>query len=389
MTGTKKIFAHIAAVLLATAAMGSLASCIQPPLRLPAQDALLEFPIVQVDMEVVWNVDVDWKKNWYYGWDQDDEKLWGKIGYEEPTSFEVRRYYLGEEPSAPHTEEGRDGFTVEGNSFRKIYKFGYYDMLLWSNIYTPEEEQMVVIDESNLEEVVATTSVTHAIQLKGSESKANALYNQPEIFYSAYPRDIFISKYKKDYDYYDEVEHTWVKRIDCSLDPIVYIYLVQIILEKNDGRVKGVSGDVALSALTSVTSVNTGHTHDNPGIVYFNSRMKKHVDVDGQDCDIIGGKLTTYGLCDMEGFATYKGHTYQGSRTDLPNYLYYELIMSNEGTLEMKHDVTEQVRTQCHGGVITIRVDCTKLENPEGQGEGSIFRPVVDDYEELEYDIPL
>ena len=42
------------------------AACIEPPLLLPAEDVILEMPIVIMDLEVVWNVDLDWQAKWHY-----------------------------------------------------------------------------------------------------------------------------------------------------------------------------------------------------------------------------------------------------------------------------------------------------------------------------------
>ena len=374
--------------VLLTAAF-TLASCIQPKLYLPAEEVLVDMPIVITDIDVVWNLDIDWQASWHYGWDLEDISLWGEIEYPEPKSFEIRRYYLGEEPGVPHTEVDPP-ITVYTTNFRSSFQFGYYDLLLWSNIESEEGTQVVVIDESDLNEVTATTTVSRALNLMGEGFNApTALFNQPEIFYSAYPQDIYISRNKEDYDYFDDENNVWVKRINSELHPLVFIYMVQIILYNNDGRVTGVNGDCALSAMASGTSVNTGHTNNNPCIVYFNARMKENLDVNGKTADIIGGKLTTYGLCDMEGYTPGSKSEYQGSRTELPNFLYFDIKMSGGSIKTLKYEVTEQCQRQCHGGVITVEVDCSKLENPsEGTG-GGLFVPNVDDYDELVFDIPM
>ena len=371
-----------------------LDSCIEPPLNLPAEEVLVEMPIIVTEMEVVWNLDVDWQTDWHYGWDKDDEKLWGKVEYPTPTNYEVRRYYVGEKPRGPHTAEGYDKFTIWGNRFRRTYEFGYYDLLLWSNIDSKDHTQVVSVDDSDLDEVTATTTITRSAQLvnrAGEEDKPTALYNQPEIFYSTYPRDIYISHNFEDYDYYDEKEKLWVKHINCTLTPLVYIYLVQIIIHHNeDGRVKSINGDCAMTAMASRTSVNTGHTYNAPCNVYFNTRMKKNIMVGGENTDIIGGKLTTYGLCDMDGYNSDTRAQYNGSRKELHNYLYFELNMSGGSVQSLRKDVTDQCQKQCHGGIITVHLDARDVDDPhEDVGPGSIFHPTVEDYDELIYDIPM
>ena len=369
----------------------TLVSCIEPPLRLPAEEVMVDLPIIVADLDVVWNLNVDWRAQWHYGWDAYDYELWGDTCYPEPTSFEVRRYFLGERPRVPHLNV--DSFPIYTNSFRRTYEFGYYDLLIWSHINSKTYTQVVTIDESDLDNTYASTTVTRAISINQvDESRPTALYNQPEIFYSAYPRDIHISRNFDDYDYYNEQERVWVKHINCVLNPLVYIYLVQIVVLNNeDGRVRGISGDCAISAMASGTNVNTAHTLNSPCMVYFNTRMKKDVMVDGKRTDIIGGKLTTYGLCDMDGYFDDSRATYHGSRGELHNYLYFDLIMSGGSVQTMREDVTEQCQKQCHGGVITIYLDATTVDNPTSgeSGQGSLFHPTVEDYDELEYDIPM
>lgn len=368
----------------------TLNSCIEPPLRLPAEEVMVDVPIIIANLEVMWNVDIDWKAQWHYGWDQEDEERWGKIDYPEPTRFDVRRYFLGNKIRVPHTNV--DAFTIKGNSFQRTYEFGYYDLLLWSLIDSKTQTQVVTIDESDLDNVYASTTVTRAISLtRNDDANPTALYNQPEIFYSAYPRDIYISRNFDDYDYYDEDKRVWVKHINSVLNPLVYIYLVQIVILNNeDGRVKGINGDCAISAMASGTNVNTAHTLNSPCMVYFNTRMKSNIMVDGKRADIIGGKLTTYGLCDMEGYYADTRAIYHGSRTDLPNYLYFDLVMSGGSVQTLRAEVTDQCQSQCHGGVITVYVDAKTVDNPSGEtGQGSLFHPTVEDYDELEYDIPM
>ena len=383
----KHIFTSI--VLLLTMAAG-VTSCIEPPLKLPAEEVMVEGPDVIVDLDVVWNVDVDWDHDWYYGWDETDVRIWGNIEYPHPSNFEVRRYFLGNETRVPHTQV--DAFTILGTRFRRTYEFGYYDMLIWSNIDSRDHTQVVKVIESDLDETIGTTTVTRAMKISRTDDNLYALYNQPEIYYSAYPRDIYISRNFDDYDYFDEETGTWVKRLNCTLEPLVYIYLVQVILHNNiDNRVLGTNGDCAISAMAARTNVNTGHTYDDPCMVYFNSRMKRDLDVNGEKCNIIGGMLTTYGLCDMEGYGRdTRSPFYTGSRDDLNNYVVLELNMSGGSTQSLKVDVTDQMRRQCHGGIITIHLDCNEIPNPhEGGASGSLFNPTVEDYEELIYEIPM
>lgn len=380
--------------LIAALTLLCASSCIEPTLYLAGEEVLVEMPVVLTDMEVVWSLDVDWQASWIYGWDAYDVSHWGPIEYPKPKSYEVRRYYLGDAPGVPHTEVDPP-VTVFETRFRDYYNFGYYDLLMWSNIDAEDDSQVVLINEENLDEVTATTSGTkgmnHIAASAISPGAVAGIYNQPEIFYSAYPQDVYISRFFEDYDYYDEKENVWVKKIEASLRPLVYIYLVQIILTDNDGRIVGVDGNNAMSGLASSTSVNTGHTGFASGLVYFESRMKDDIVFEGKTVDVIGGKLTTYGLCDMDAAPLVKGQSqYTGTRTDLKNMLYFDLSFVNGTVQTFAVDVTDQCQAQSHGGIITVKLDARTIDIPDiGTSPGSLFVPTVDDYEEVIWDIEM
>ena len=378
--------AAIAAMLLA------LGSCIKPPLNLAAESVVIDLPIVDTELEVVWNIDTDLEKDWYYGWDDTDKALWGDIGYTSPTNYEVRRYYLGQQPGGAHTADGYDAFTIFSNRFRRTYNFGYYDLLVWSNIDSPDGTQVLIVNDRDLDEVTASTTITRGLARDPQKAEEiTALYNQPEIFYSAYPRDIFISHKFEDYDYYDEEQKAYVKNIKATLNPLVYIYLVQIVLHNNDGRIVGTLGDGAVSAFATSTSVNTGHTGNTPCMVYYGTRYKAGCIANGETVDVIGGKLTTFGLCDMDPFWVNPKAEYTGSRGDLPNYLYFTLRFANGTSKTMVSTVTDQCRKQSHGGIITLHLDCRDIEVPDpgSGGGGGAFIADIEDYEDVIYDIPM
>ena len=380
-------------LILAAATLLGVVSCrIEPPLRLPAQEVLVDLPVVLTDLDIVWDIDADLSTNWYYGWDNVDQELFGDLTYPEPTNFEVRRYFLGPEMNVPHSDV--DAFTVYDKTFRRKYEFGYYDLLIWSNIDSEDGTQVVTINESDLDNVMASTTVTKGMTglSKGPNPTAvTGIFNQPEIFYSTYARNIHISHEYDDYDYYNEEEGVYVKVINTNLSPLVYIYLVQVLIQNNeDGRVKTASGNAALSAMANSTNVNNGHTAYDPCTVYFSTRMKQDVIVDGKITDIIGGKLTTYGLCDMEPY-TRAGAKYEGSLSNLPNYLYIDVTYSNDTEETLRFDVTKQCQEQAHGGIITITIDAHDLKVPDSGdvSAGSLFVPTVEDYDEIIYDIPM
>lgn len=365
-----------------------LGACyIEPPLHLAERGIVIEYPIVETELEIIWDVDVDWRTEWFYNWDSIDIKNWGEIGYTAPVSYKVFRYYQEDTPGKPHEKDKYDMNTYFSTTFRDRFSFGYYDMLIYSNIESPTQEQVVVIDyTSDLDNVTAsTTTRSRSIGFPAmtSRGETNTHYNQPEIFYAAYSKNIFISRDTADYDYVDPVTGYWVKKLNARLMPRVYIYLVQVVLHNNKGRVLRTAGSCGVNALSIGTSVNTGHTFVDDVDVLFDMRLKNNMAYkNNETVDIIGGKLTTYGLCDMDAFEVTRSKHYSGSRSDLRNRFAVNLGFNNADSVYY-YDITEQMQRQAHGGVVTVEIDIDTLKIPKGKHTptgGGGFDPYIDDY---------
>lgn len=388
---------RVTTALAALCCVLATGSCIKPELHLTGQEVYTHWPEVHTDLRIIWNADADWEKDWYYGWDAEDQRIWGDMGYPTPSSFQVRRYYTGFDASARHGDT--DAFSVRANSFRRFFSFGYYDILVWSDIESADGAQVLLIDEQP-DEVTATTTGTRGMSLMATKIEDSqvmeqppgvvGLRNQPEIFYAAYPEDIYISPTLEDFQY-DPGEDMYIRRIQTRLQPLVYIYLVQIILKNNDGRIQGINGQAAMSSMAGGTSLNTGHTNNQPSVIYFNTRLKRDKSVNGIPCDIVGGKFTTFGLCDMEP-ATRAGSAYTGTRGSLNNLLFFDLLFNNGVVKTYSADVTAQCQSQAHGGIITVMIDCQNLELPgenNENGAGSLFLPTIEDYEDVFWEIEM
>lgn len=374
---------HITTYLLLFLATFSITSCIEPPLHLPGQEMKIILPQVDTDIDVAWDVHTDVQVKYHFGWDETDAALWDSLEYPMPKLIEVRRYYTGENPDGAIV--GKDGFTIDTPSFRKYFQFGYYNLLFWSDVDFKGESPNVQIDESNPNNVIAYTNGSKGFNGRSENDDAIiGLHDQPEMMYGAYPKDVHISENLNDYEY-DAENNVYIKHIEAILKPLVYMYLVQIVLHNNESIVQDVDGNAAITSLARGTIVNTGHTLDDACMVYMPTRMKKGIKIDGEEVDIVGGRLNTFGLCDMERYDSNKGTTYQGGRSDLHNYIYFDLTLADGTVKTYRRDITDQMKKQAYGGIITIDIDCMQLE-PEYQSElkmKSLFLPTIEDYKEV------
>lgn len=382
-----KCYRVISSLVILTA----MNSCqIEPPLKL-ADTVPLELSLMEMELEIetVWGIEEEWRNNWWYGWDDEDIQLFGPIDYPEPTNYEARFYYLGETPVSDGSYISLDRERIWGTTFERHMLLGWHDILFWSNIDSDDGTQVLIIDESNPNDIHATTTATRLSY--GSPTRAG-VYNNPEIFYAGMPETFYVSKDPKDYGYYDEVRNLYVKHIDANLNPLVYTYLVQIILYHNNNRITGMAERSAVTSLADGVSLHTGHTHDTDVSVSYDMHLKHGITVrDTVRADIFGGKLTTFGLCGMEPWMVSRTRSYTGTRSDLANHVVANFSFNNRSDSVYLYNVTDQMQRQAHGGVVTIEIDVDTLKIPQSDSHGSAagFDPWIAPCDSIEHDYEI
>lgn len=369
-----------------------------PPLHLRnEQNVDFEFPVVQIDLDVMWHYDLtyeygydsvyDWRKEWKYGWDGQDSAIFGPIGYTKPEDFNIRRYYLGFDSLANHSQVMRD--YIHGFSFVSKYQYGYYDFLVWNDPKTIDGAQSLVFDEeSSLDSVTVSTNATSYASRYQAPSKLYS-YNQPDELYSAQSRGIYISQNYEDYDYYDEETHTYYKYVDMTLYPLTYIYLTQVIIHHNWGKVVGTDGKSNFSNFAYSSCLNSGIAGSDAITVHYNNRLKQNIELDdGEAVDIIGGRLMTFGLCGINPFRYSNPLQMPESVQKQRHYMDVNLLFGNGYDSTLVFDVTDQVLHRFRGGVITIELNMDTIHSPSRAG-GSGFDAVVEDWveETHEFDV--
>ena len=394
-----------AALLVAMALVASaLTACMrEPDLHLYSEATVVfDLPVIDLSLEVYWDYELtygtayDWRTEWYYGWDETDRELFGEIGYTEPAVFNLRRYYTAREPLAPHTQVLRD--QVEGTHFRGHYDWGFWDILTWNDIHTLDGVQSLVFDETTtLDSVTAYTNQSMHASRYHAPRYTRSFY-EPEALFAAYTRGIEVNENLDGFTY-DAERQLYVRRLDMLLHPVTYIYLTQIILHNNRGRIAAVDGSANLSGMARSTCVNSGRAGDDAITVYYNCRLKR-------DCpllpysatataaalaavpraDIVGGRLMTFGICGSEvGTITRADELHDPSR----HYMDVNMQFATGMDSTFVFDVTEQVRRRYKGGVITVELDMDTVPTPARRG-GSGFDAVVKDVEDggtYEFDI--
>ena len=376
-------------------------SCIRDPwlhLYDTGEEIDIDIPIVDLELEVLWkyeigyNITYDWKLEWCYGWDEKDKELFGEIGYTEPTVFNLRRYFTGPKSGAPHTSVQRH--KLYEPFFHGEFDWGFWDILVWNEVYTLDGVQSLHFDEStSLDYVTAYTNPSMHPSRYQAPRYTNSFW-APEALFAAYDVGTEINKDLEGFDY-DEERNIYVKKLDMTMLPITYIYLVQVILHNNKGCIVAVDGNANLSGMARTTTLNTGVAGEDPVTIYFNTRMKYDMPLmpyDSLTCadpkafapdtvervDIVGGRLLSFGLCNQAGNRVSRAD----ELTDKYNhYLDVTMQFNNGMDSTFVFDVTQKVRERYKGGVITVELNVDDVPIPKRSG-GSGFNAVVKDYED-------
>lgn len=400
---SRKVWGVLAAVCFALIGT-SLVSCErEPKLYLHEGNNIdMDLPEVDLDLEVLWDylfkydVEYDWQAEWHYGWDDTDLKLFGPIGYTEPTAFNIRRYFTHEVQlgahNAPYTH------FISGHHLNAKYDFGFWDILAWSDISTPDGVQSVRIDEtSTFDYVTATTGQTMTPSLYNAPSYTRAFY-QPEELFAGYEAGIDINR-NLDGFVFDENRNVWVRHLKMQLQPVTYIYLLQVILHNNNHggsrKVTAIDGNANLSGVARMVNLNTGVTGSDAITVNSNVRLKLDKTWKNNEIvDIIGGKVLTFGIPKLNpnnlSTRAYLESLEKVKEADLGNRHYLDVNMQfyNGKDSTLVFDVTDQVRRLFKGGVITVELDMDKVPVPNQKG-GSGFDAVVKDFEEKEWEFDM
>ena len=371
----------------------SFSSCSpEPPLHLyDAPEVAVELSVLNLDLEGYWETVMDLSTmldidaNWYYGWDANDIKIHhSPIGYILPDTFEVRRYYTGEVPNIPHTNVLVD--TLNGMSYHRFWDYGYWDMLLWNKIQTHDGIQSLIFDEtSSLDSIIVSTNATMRSTRYNAPRYTHA-FNAPELLFSAYKQGIEINS-NLDGCVYDPERDVWVRTDSMKLRPVTYIYLTQVILHNNKGRINSIDGNADISGMARSANLNTCIPGNDAVTVYFNANLKKDCDMDGELVDIIGGRVVTFGPTHDERKAIEEAKKYDARKRasvlsdKFPHYMDFTMQFNNGMDSTFVFDITDQVHEQSKGGIITIELNVDNIPIPSRSG-GSGFDAVVKETED-------
>ena len=171
---------------------------------------------------------------------------------------------------------------------------------------------------------------------------------------------------------YEFIDGRYVIRVGGTLTPADYIWLVQIHLVHNDGRVVGSAGGCALTGMADgvdlKSNVSGTTTVTVPADVYINRDA---------DPDLMGARIVSFGI---PGCDAYDPQSVAAAPAG--EHFFVLNVTYNNGAYKNIHvDLTEQVRALPTGGVIDLELDVDDFP-PEGGETGDGFNALVQDWDE-------
>ena len=337
----------------------------------------------RVNLDLLW--EVNWEADWTFRWNVD---VLGPLNYTEPASLSLHTYAL--DANGNHKDHAVRNFY--GRSAVMPVFVGTYDLLFHNN----DSEILLFSSDAQTDDVLCTTRIissglkesaqvlTSKQKLAGMSTKGDLeddatdgepVALMPDGLFTLYDKGQVISDDLSQYDY---IDGRYVLHIDGELHPATYIYLIQIHLSNNDGRVIGSEGGAAMTGLAAGVNLNSG--------ISFESTVSVPMDVymDRSE-DMLGARMLTFGLPSCNPYEMKVDEDVPDSQ----HYLVLNITYSNGTWKNVRIDVTDAVRTQPLGGVITLELDVEDFP-PEGgkTGDGG-FNALIDSWKDEEAGITI
>lgn len=300
------------------------------------------------EWELEWErtYDYDWKELWREEWLHEYEEL-------RPTAASGIRALVYSEGD-PHHESN---LPAEGG--RLSLSEGVFDILFYNN----DTEYIVFNDITT----AATASATTRSLSRGNFQALHAeerTVNQPDMLFGSYEEEYEAGRS------WEEVE------LPTTLRPLVYTYMVRYEFAHGLRYVALARG--ALAGMAESVYLNDGHTGPTAATVMF-------------DCTVedFGAEamVRSFGIPDFPGDHYNRGdEDEETSDPTRPYTLNLEVRLYNGKTKNFEFDVTDQVKGQPRGGVITVTG--IEISDEEGLEGSSGFDVTIDGWGD-EIDIPL
>ena len=372
MTGSRLIRKIALAVVIIAAAGCTIEPILHLRKAVRAQVAVTP----KINVDVMWQI--NWAANWTFNW---NVATLGPVGYTIPTSMRMHVFTQG--PDGDPVAHVVHNFV--GDEAQLEVFVGTHDLLFHNN----DSEAILFKQESDFAHVhsytrkvangikASTRILTVAQKLAATKAdddeQVETMLDEPV---NLTPDDLF-SLYDKDQvitdnlDDYELVGNKYILRIEGELNPSTYIYLFQLKLVNNDGRVIGSAGGAALTGMAQGVDLMTRETWTETASYLMDVYMDK-------EQDMLGAKVYTFGV---PGCNPYDAASVAAAPAG-EHYLVLNVSYVNGSYRNISIPVTDDIRSLPTGGVITLELDVNDFPPDESAGGSGGFEALIGDWDE-------
>ena len=348
------------------------ACSIEPPLHLRRAVQTKVQLSTSVNLELMWQL--DWETRWQFNW---DVSMLGPLGYQEPASMRMHIYTQGPDGlPVSHTVHNFMGRTSRLDVF-----LGTHDLLFHNNdseslLFQTKEDQIECVESytrivsSGLKasSPVFTTYQKLSASTKADDPAEEPVALAPDALFSLYYPNVTITDNPEDYVYEDG---HYVLKIEGNLTPATFIYLIQVKLLHNQGRVVGSNGGGAITGVAQGVDLMTRKTWDNTVSIPMDVYMDRSQ-------DMLGARVLSFGI---PGCNPYDAASLADAAAGR-HFFVLNVSYVNGSWRNIHMDITDQVRALPLGGVITMEIDVDDFPPDESAGTGGGFNALVSDWNE-------
>ena len=325
----------------------------------------------KINVNVMWQV--NWNVVWTYPW---DAAVYGPVGYTVPASMRLHIY--------PHGADGKvqshQVFNFYGTSTELPIVVGTYDLIFHNN----DSEVLLFKTDGDLGDIYCYTrtisgglkesSPVKTIQQKAlTKGEVKAPESEPVVLM---PDGLFVLNdmghvITDNLDEYDYIDGKYVLHISGELDPGTFIYLFQVHLLNNNGRVVGSNGGGVITGVAAGVTLNSMMADE----ATVSVPMDVHYDASG---DLLGARVVCFGI---PGCNAYEKESVTKA-PDGNNCLVLNITYNNGTWKNICIDVSSQVRSLPTGGVIDLELDVDDFPPEGGSSSGSGFDALIDSWKE-------
>ncbi len=299
---------------------------------------------VMASYDLIWEIREPDGYDWKTGWPADFGMTYRSLNPAMPEGLCVNAYNVNGQNSSRHLHP-------EGGVLEMIP--GINSLLM----YNDDTEYIIFDDMSSSVSVKATTRVRSRAGYKGNS--LNPTYNSIAEK-TVTPPDHLFGYYTAGYD---QPPAVIPKQLSVTLRPLVFSYLVRYEFKHGVEYIGVARG--ALAGMAESVYLYDGHTGKGKATILY-------------DCKVydwgVEAIVNSFGVPDFPNPDYSRAGTFYG--------LNLEVRLKNGRTIQFDFDISDQIATQPHGGVVIV--SDLEIDDDIGSADGSGFNVDVDDWGEYE-----